>query len=71
MFRSSSLSICNRNILAQLRLLAIPGIDRALDNCRKVLDHSRKVGLPVAFIRMVAASAFFNRHAVRPRDRGF
>jgi nicotinamidase-related amidase len=43
--------------LAQLRLLAIPGIDRALDNCRKVLDHSRKVGLPVAFIRMVA-----NRH---------
>jgi nicotinamidase-related amidase len=47
--------------LAKPRLLAISGIDRALDNCRKVLDHSRSLGLPVAFIRMVAESAFFNR----------
>lgn len=47
--------------LAKPRLLAIPEIDRALDNCRKVLDHSRALGLPVAFIRMVAESAFFNR----------
>jgi nicotinamidase-related amidase len=36
-------------------------IDRALDNCRKVLDHSRRIGLPVAFIRMLNESAFFNR----------
>jgi hypothetical protein len=35
------------------RLLAISGIDRALDNCRMVLDHSRKISLPVAFIRGV------------------
>ena len=47
--------------LAQPRLLAISGIDRALDNCRRVLDHSRQIGLPVAFIRMVNESAFFNR----------
>jgi nicotinamidase-related amidase len=47
--------------LAKPRLLAICEIDRALDNCRKVLDHSRRVGLPVAFIRMLNESAFFNR----------
>jgi nicotinamidase-related amidase len=47
--------------LAKPRLLAIAEIDRALDNCRRVLDHSRRVGLPVAFIRMVNESAFFNR----------
>ena len=47
--------------LAQPRLLAISEIDRALDNCRRVLEHSRQVGLPVAFIRMVNESAFFNR----------
>jgi nicotinamidase-related amidase len=47
--------------LAKPRLFAIPEIDRALDNCRKVLDHSRRIGLPVAFIRMLSESAFFNR----------
>jgi nicotinamidase-related amidase len=47
--------------LAKPRLFAISGIDRALDNCRKVLDHSRRLGLPVAFIRMLSESAFFNR----------
>ena len=47
--------------LAKPRLLAISEIDRALDNCRRVLDHSRQIGLPVAFIRMVNESAFFNR----------
>ena len=47
--------------LAKPRLLAISEIDRALDNCRMVLDHSRRIGLPVAFIRMLSESAFFNR----------
>jgi hypothetical protein len=47
--------------LAKLQLLAISAINRALNNCRKVLDHSRKIGLPVAFIRMLNESAFFNR----------
>ena len=47
--------------VAAPRLLAISGIDRALDNCRKVLDHARRIGLPVAFVRMLNESAFFNR----------
>ena len=47
--------------VAAPRLLAISGIDRALDNCRKVLDHARRIGLPVAFVRMLSESAFFNR----------
>jgi nicotinamidase-related amidase len=47
--------------VAAPRLLAISGIDRALDNCRKVLDYARRIGLPVAFVRMLSESAFFNR----------
>lgn len=43
------------------RLLAIPDIDSALVNCRRVLDHAREVGLPIAFVRMLDDSAFFNR----------
>ena len=39
----------------------IAEIDRALDNCRKVPDHSRRIGLPVAFIRMFNEHAFFKR----------
>lgn len=47
--------------LAKLRLPAISGIDRALGYCRRVLDHSRRVGLPVTFIRMVNERAFSDR----------
>ncbi len=47
--------------LAKLRLLPISEIDRGLENCRKVLDHSRKAGLPVAFMRLLNQSAFSNR----------
>ena len=47
--------------LAKPRLLAISKIDRALDNCRRVLDHAREIGLPVAFMRLLNESAFFNR----------
>ena len=47
--------------VAALRLLTISGIDRALDNCRKGLDHARHIGLPVAFVRMLSESTFFNR----------
>lgn len=47
--------------LAKPRLLAISEIDHALDNCRKVLNHSRRIGLPVAFVRMFGESVFFNR----------
>lgn len=47
--------------LATPRLLAIPDIDPALANCRRALDHSREMGLPIAFIRLLDDSAFFNR----------
>lgn len=47
--------------LAAPRLFAISNIDAALSNCRRVLDHSRRIGLPVAFIRMLNDSVFFNR----------
>ena len=40
-----------KEYLAEPRLLAIPEIDRALNNCRMVRDHARSIGLPVAFIR--------------------
>jgi nicotinamidase-related amidase len=47
--------------IATPRLLAIPDIEPALANCRRVLDHSRKMGLPIAFVRLLDDSAFFNR----------
>jgi nicotinamidase-related amidase len=47
--------------VAAVRLLTISGIDRALDNCRKVLDHARRIGLPVTVVRMLSESTFFNR----------
>jgi nicotinamidase-related amidase len=47
--------------LAKPRLLAISKIDHALDNCRRVLEHSRAIGLPVAFMRTHNEAAFFNR----------
>jgi hypothetical protein len=46
--------------LAKPRLAAISAIDRALDNCRKVLYHLYPIGLP-AFVRMIGESCFFNR----------
>jgi nicotinamidase-related amidase len=49
--------------LAKPRLLALSETDAALANCRRLLDHARLIGLPVAFIRMVGESAFFNRAA--------
>lgn len=39
--------------LAKPRLLAISEIGAALNNGRMVLDHSRRIGLPVAFVRMI------------------
>jgi nicotinamidase-related amidase len=47
--------------LAAPRLLAIPDIDAALENCRRLLGHCRYAGLPVAFTRFLDHSAFFNR----------
>lgn len=43
------------------RLIAIPNIQQALDNCKKVLGHARRAGLPIVFVRWVdKTAAFFN-----------
>ena len=46
--------------IASPRMFAIPDVEAALENCRRVLRHARQVGLPVAFLRMVGRSPFFN-----------
>ena len=38
-----------REYLAAPRLIAIPDIQDALDNCRKLLEHGRAYGLPSAW----------------------
>lgn len=51
-----------REYLAAPRLIAIPDIQDALDNCRKLLEHGRAYGLPIAFVRWLdRATPFFNR----------
>jgi len=42
------------------RLMALPNADTALVNCRAALDHARSRGFPVAFLRQVSRSAYFN-----------
>jgi nicotinamidase-related amidase len=42
------------------RLMALPNADAALANCRAALDHARSKGFPVAFLRQVSRSAYFN-----------
>jgi isochorismate hydrolase len=42
------------------RLFAIPEAGAALENCRAALAYARRLGLPVAFFRMVGPSHFFN-----------
>jgi nicotinamidase-related amidase len=46
--------------VASPRLYSIPQAEKALENCRLALTHSRRVGLPVAFLRMIGHSPFFN-----------
>jgi hypothetical protein len=50
--------------LAKARLFSISAVSGALKNCRKALDHLRKMGLPVAFMRMFNESALFSRAKV-------
>ena len=42
------------------RLMALPDANAALANCRAALDHARSRGFPVAFLRQVSRSAYFN-----------
>ncbi|MBI5264465.1 MAG: isochorismatase family protein [Bradyrhizobium sp.] len=46
--------------IASPRLFSIPKLDPALENCRAILAHARRIGIPVAFLRMVGSSPFFN-----------
>ncbi|THD61221.1 MAG: isochorismatase family protein [Bradyrhizobium sp.] len=46
--------------IASPRAFAMPEAAEALENCRAALAHSRRVGLPVAFFRMITGSPFFN-----------
>jgi len=63
--------------LAKPRLLALSGADAAVVNSRKVmsrkvLDHARRIGPSVAFMRTVGESVFFNRAtSLRRRIKGF
>jgi nicotinamidase-related amidase len=51
-----------REYLAAPRIIAIPEIEEALENCRKLLAHARSYGLPIAFVRWLdRATPFFNR----------
>jgi nicotinamidase-related amidase len=46
--------------VASPRLFSIPEAEAALENCRLALAHSRRMGFPIAFLRMVGRSPFFN-----------
>lgn len=46
--------------IAAPRLFSLPEAEAALENCRLALTHARRVGLPVAFLRMIDQSPFFN-----------
>jgi nicotinamidase-related amidase len=46
--------------IATPRLFSLPEAEAALENCRMALAHARRVGLPVAFLRMIGQSPFFN-----------
>ena len=46
--------------VASPRLYSIPDAELALENCRLALMHARRIGLPVAFLRMIDKSPFFN-----------
>jgi hypothetical protein len=47
--------------LARPRWLPLSEADAALAKGRKVREHARRIGLPVAFVRMIGESAFSNR----------
>lgn len=49
-----------KEYLSRSRALSLAGADAAIDNCRRALNHARRVGIPVAFVRWRGASPFFN-----------
>ncbi len=47
--------------IADSRALALPAAADALVQCRDALTHARAIGLPIAFVRWVGRSPFFNQ----------
>lgn len=51
-----------REYIATPRIIAIPDIEEALENCRTLLHYARQHGLPTAFVRWLdRATPFFNQ----------
>jgi nicotinamidase-related amidase len=46
--------------VASPRLFAMPHATSAIENCRSALAHARRLGLPVAFFRMLGRTPYFN-----------
>ena len=46
--------------IAAPRRLALPHITDALHQCKSAIDYARAIGLPVAFVRWLGKSTFFN-----------
>jgi nicotinamidase-related amidase len=49
-----------REYLASPRRLALPHISEALSKCKHALTHARTLGFPVAYVRWLGRSTFFN-----------
>jgi len=46
--------------VASPRFLAFSDASRAIENCRAALAHAQTIGVPVAFVRWVGRSSYFN-----------
>jgi nicotinamidase-related amidase len=49
-----------KEYLAGQRLMAMPEARSALANCRSALHHARSMGFPVAHVRQISRSSYFN-----------
>jgi len=49
-----------REYVASDRLMAMPEASASLPKCRSALHHARSMGFPVAYVRQVSRSSFFN-----------
>src|SRR3954470_18567373 len=46
--------------VAPPRGLALPAAAQALEKCAEALNHARMMGFPIAFVRWIGHSPFFN-----------
>jgi nicotinamidase-related amidase len=49
-----------KEYLAGQRLMAMPEARAALKHCRAALYHARSIGLPIAHVRQISRSSYFN-----------